>query len=77
MADHSIFLDAEGLAHYDAEATKRGVPPKVCFMIHATPEEVPEGYFYCDGTNGTPDMRETFSPFASNVTPLIWVMKGG
>ena len=38
-------------------------------------EQIPAGWFLCDGTNGTPDLRDRFlegsgtSPLASMITP--------
>ncbi|MFP2925255.1 hypothetical protein ACLESO_08555 [Pyxidicoccus sp. 3LG] len=36
------------------------VPSGVILMWHGNPDTVPEGWAVCDGTNGTPDLRNRF-----------------
>lgn len=43
-----------------------GVPKDSCIPWKGLLANVPGGYFICDGTNGTPDLREAFVRGAAN-----------
>lgn len=39
---------------------KNGVPVGGIILFHGAVVDIPSGWFLCDGTNGTPDLRGTF-----------------
>lgn len=43
-----------------ADWFKRDIPPGVIVMWLGSPNEVPEGWALCNGTNGTPDLTDRF-----------------
>lgn len=56
-----------------AEATQPFVFPGMIVMWHGLSSEIPAGWALCDGTNGTPDLRDRFivgagSTYALNAT---------
>lgn len=54
-ANHSIF---QGIV--DGTDTSRTIPSGVIVMWSGSPAAVPTGWSVCDGTNGTPDLRDRF-----------------
>ncbi len=44
----------------DAQTHLMEVPPGVICMWNGSQASIPDGWVWCDGTNGTPDLRNRF-----------------
>jgi len=56
-ADKVLVSDAGGLASWQ---TQTGVPPGAIVMWSGLLANIPSGWALCDGSNGTPDLRDRF-----------------
>ena len=49
--------------------TKSFVPSGTIWIWNGSINTIPTGWYFCDGTNGTPDLRSKFIKGAGNVSP--------
>lgn len=58
------------LIRYSAESTSSSVPQGSIIPWYGSSENIPNGFALCDGTNGTPDLRDRFLVGAGNLYTL-------
>ena len=73
MGGNKITGMADGTALTDAATVAQAVPSGAILMWSGSIASVPTGWYLCDGTNGTPDLRNRFivgagSTYAVNAT---------
>lgn len=73
MGGNKITDMANGTASTDAATVAQAVPTGAILMWSGSIATIPSGWFICDGTNGTPDLRSRFivgagSTYAVNAT---------
>lgn len=62
-AEGGDWPDAQGLWHWDGAdwvPVMAAAPEGAIMMWSGAAHEVPEGWYICDGQNGTPDLRDRF-----------------
>ncbi len=68
----NVYLYGDVLPRYSLKVTKTSVdlrpsvPPGSILPWHGNLAEIPEGFALCDGSNGTPDLRDRFIVGAGN-----------
>jgi microcystin-dependent protein len=50
------------------EENAENIKPGAIFLWSKTESEFPDGFVYCDGNNGTPDLRSKFTKSTTNVS---------
>jgi len=60
QAGHVLTSDADGLATWQPPPQPPGIPTGVIVMWSGALSSIPSGWALCDGTNGTPDLRDRF-----------------
>ena len=58
----------DGTAWRKGSSSDSGVPSGVILLWYGTAGNIPTGWVLCDGSNGTPDLRDRFVVGASNST---------
>lgn len=70
------YLDRAGLSHFWGKvieyvgAHSGGVPKGAILAWSGTADDIPTGWQICDGTNGTPDLRDKFVLGAGETHPV-------